>query len=109
MRLVRLRHGDPNPAGPGFRATPVASAVDGTYPGGVQAIRCGSYAVIADDAPARTLGVWAWPTRPDAGREQVLLQRGAADAAARRRRPRVRRCGDLEVRGPRLRASAGRA
>ena len=55
--LVRLRHGDPNPAGPGFRCTPVASAVDGSYPGGVQEIRCGSYAVIEDDAPARTLGV----------------------------------------------------
>src|SRR3954447_15384368 len=100
--LVRLRHGDPNPAGPGFRCTPVGSAVDGTYPGRVQEIRCGSYAVIADDAPARTVGVWAWPTWPHADREQVLLQRDrltlllGADGRA------YVRCGDLEVRGPRL-------
>ena len=71
VRLVRLRHGDPNPAGPGFKATPVASAVDGSYPGGVQEIRPGSYAVIADCRPARTLGLWVWPTRPVSGGEQV--------------------------------------
>ena len=76
VRLVRLQHGDPNPAGAGFKATPVASAVDGSYPGGVQEIRPGSYAVIDDAGPARTLGVWVWPTRPVSEAEQVLLQRG---------------------------------
>ncbi len=75
VRLVRLRHGDPNPAGPGFQATAVASSVDGSYPGRVQTISCGSYAVIEDDVPARTLGVWAWPTRPASGTEQIVLQR----------------------------------
>src|SRR5215470_4350048 len=29
VQMVRLRHGDPNPAGPGLRAEPVRSAVDG--------------------------------------------------------------------------------
>ena len=77
VRLVRLRHGDPNPAGPGFRATPVPSEIDGDYPGGIQAIRPGSSAVLDGDGPRRTHGVWAWPTRPAAGAEQVLLQREA--------------------------------
>jgi N,N-dimethylformamidase beta subunit-like, C-terminal len=101
--LVRLRHGDPDPAGPGFRAAPVASAVAGTYPGRVQAIRSGSYAVLDDAEPASAHAVWAWPTCPDAGREQVLLQRGdvalllGADGHAAARR------GEAEVRGPRLR------
>src|SRR5215469_3736807 len=30
--LVRLRHGDPSPAGPGLRSQPVSSPVDGDYP-----------------------------------------------------------------------------
>ena len=102
VRLVRLRHGDPNPAGPGFRATGVPSAVDGTYPGAVQAIRCGSYAVIEDGAASRTLGAWAWPTRPDAGREQVLLQRGGLTVLIGADGRPCARAGDLEVRGERL-------
>ena len=28
--LVRLIHGDVNPAGPGFKAQPIASSIDGT-------------------------------------------------------------------------------
>ena len=31
--LVRLIHGDANPAGPGYREEAVPSAADGTYPG----------------------------------------------------------------------------
>src|SRR4051812_50203304 len=53
VRLVRLRHGDPNPAGPGFRCTPVASAVDGAYRGRVQVIRSGSVPGLARPQPAR--------------------------------------------------------
>ena len=102
VRLVRLRHGDPNPAGPGFRATPVPSAADGTYPGAVQVIPCGSHAVIEDDEPSRTLGVWAWPTRPDAGAEQVLLQRGGLTVLIGADGRVCARAGALEVQGGRL-------
>ncbi len=73
VSLVRLRHGDRNPAGPGFLATAVPSAVDGAYPGRSQGIRSGSFAVIDSAWPARTLGVWVWPTTPDLGADQVVL------------------------------------
>ena len=45
-RLVRLIHGDTNPAGPGYREEAVPSAADGTYPGYRQVIAAGSYARI---------------------------------------------------------------
>ena len=48
--LVRLRHGDPNPAGPGTREQPVKSAFDGRYPGREQPLRPGSYGVVAGRA-----------------------------------------------------------
>ena len=77
VRLVRLRHGDPNPAGPGLRTEPVPSPLDGEYPGGRQMTRSGSFAVL-DTAPAwgSALSVWAWTRLPARGRRQVLLARG---------------------------------
>ena len=102
VRLVRLRHGDPNPAGPGVSGDAHAQRADGSYPGGVQAIRCGSYAVIEEDEPSRTLGVWAWPTRPDAGVEQVLLQRGGLTVLIGADGRVSARAGALEVQGGRL-------
>ena len=78
VQLVRLRHGDPNPAGPGLRTAPVPSAVDGEYPCSPQTTRSGSFAVL-DDAPGEgsALSVWAWTRFPARGRRQVLLARGA--------------------------------
>ncbi|WP_124501744.1 N,N-dimethylformamidase beta subunit family domain-containing protein [Burkholderia sp. Bp9140] len=43
-KLVRLRHGDTNPRGPGFRQTEVPSSVDGAYRGSKFGIASGSYA-----------------------------------------------------------------
>ncbi|MDN3567729.1 N,N-dimethylformamidase large subunit [Paeniroseomonas aquatica] len=40
--IVRIRHADPNPAGPGMRLLPVASACAGAYPARVQAVPLGS-------------------------------------------------------------------
>src|SRR5262249_29319936 len=77
VQLVRLAHGDPNPAGPGLRAEPVRSAVDGEYPGRPQTVRSGSFAGLCaapGEGPARS--VWAWTRRPAHGRRQVLLARG---------------------------------
>lgn len=74
-RLVRLYHGDENPAGPGFRQVVVPSAIDGRYPGRHQAIRSGSYVEIP--LPAGTIGttlafsVHVMATNPGVG-EQVI-------------------------------------
>ena len=77
VRLVRLRHGDPNPAGPGLRSEPVSSSVDGEYPCRPQTTQSGSFAVL-DEAPAgdSVLSVWVWTPLPARGRRQVLLARG---------------------------------
>src|SRR5260221_2800890 len=82
VRLVRLRHGDPNPAGPGLLMEPVPSLVDGDYPCSPQTVKSGSFAVldsaVLDSAPAQgsALSVWAWTRLPARGRRQGLLARG---------------------------------
>ncbi len=47
--IVRLIHGDPNPAGPGVKEQPLPSAVDGTYPGREQRYHRGSYVLVVID------------------------------------------------------------
>ncbi len=87
VRLVRLRHGDPNPAGPGLLMEPVPSLIDGDYPCSPQTVKSGSFAVldsavldsaVLDSAPVQgsALSVWAWTRLPARGRRQVLLARG---------------------------------
>ncbi len=75
-RIVRLIHGDCNPAGPGYREEAIPSEIDGVYPGRRQLIHAGSYAVVP---AAPVLGAIAsfsfqamiWPTTPGQG-EQVI-------------------------------------
>ena len=79
-RLVRLVHGDPNPAGPGFREELVESEFDGQRTGRRQVARPGSYAIATDDRPIReltsfTLQAWVWPTTPLIGERQGLLSK----------------------------------
>ncbi|MCA1647382.1 MAG: LamG domain-containing protein [Chloroflexi bacterium] len=67
--LVRLIHGDANPAGPGYRAEPVPSTADGTHPGKRQVIAAGSYVRIPgagglDLTRGLTVQAWIWPTTP---------------------------------------------
>jgi N,N-dimethylformamidase len=80
LQLVRLRHGDPNPAGPGLRAEPVPSPVDGEYQCSQQTVKSGSFAVL-DSAPGggSALSVWAWTRLPARGRRQVILARGSLE------------------------------
>src|SRR5258708_3235001 len=80
VQLVRLRHGDPNPAGPGLRTEPVPSPADGAYQCSRQTVKSGSFAVL-DSAPdgGPTLSVWAWTRLPARGRRQVLLARGCLE------------------------------
>ncbi|MGH2615476.1 MAG: N,N-dimethylformamidase beta subunit family domain-containing protein [Thermomicrobiales bacterium] len=76
-RIVRLIHGDTNPAGPGYKERPVASTIEGQYEGRAQAFHPGSFAVVPDTAALQpgeglTLGAWIYPTTPR-GHSQAIL------------------------------------
>ena len=80
-RLVRLISGDRHPDGCGVIERPVASAIDGAYPGRHQALHAGSCAVIDPPGPLGTLASFSfqamvWPTTP-ARPPQVVM--GAFD------------------------------
>lgn len=70
--IVRLIHGDPNPEGPGFKAEPVQTSVQGEYPGREQPLRGGSYIVVPYGEPLSslrsfTIQMWICPTTPEKG------------------------------------------
>ncbi len=76
--LVRMWHGDDNPAGPGFKADPVPCAFDGEHPGRHQPIRTGSYVVVPgapDLSHGLSAGMWIHPTLV-LGEPQTLLSAG---------------------------------
>ncbi|TWF75010.1 N,N-dimethylformamidase [Pseudonocardia hierapolitana] len=76
-RVVRVRHGDQAPGGPGVRVTRVPNPADGTYPGADQPILPGSYLqgppvtaeALRDGA---TFTAWVYPTRPDLGLQGLV-------------------------------------
>ena len=77
--IVRLIHGDPNPAGPGLKEKLFDSPVNGEYPGREQAIRKGSYALVPDSPSLRsvksvTIQAWIFPTTPDKGRQGIVAK-----------------------------------
>ena len=84
--VARLIHGDEDPAGPGFKAEPVQTPIDGRYPGRRQRIDSGSY-VIVPDQPALgltgsfTLQAWVYPTLPRKGVQGLLTKWCAASGA----------------------------
>lgn len=76
--LVRLRHGDPDPAGPGVREDPLPGVLDGHYEGREQFLRPGSYGRIMrgvpfDPAVGFGIVIWAMPTLLD-GRRQAIMR-----------------------------------
>jgi N,N-dimethylformamidase len=76
--LVRLIHGDENPAGPGLIERPVPSSIEGTRDGRYQAIRSGSYVEISLGGAALdrvAFRVLVCPTNPGAG-EQTIASLG---------------------------------
>ncbi|HEY4545117.1 MAG TPA: N,N-dimethylformamidase beta subunit family domain-containing protein [Pedomonas sp.] len=80
--VVRLRHGDTNPAGPGFRATSVPSCIDGRYKAQWHDVPAGSFACVDEpdqllNSSAATLAVWICPTAPG-GAQQTIVSREAA-------------------------------
>jgi N,N-dimethylformamidase len=82
--VVRLIHGDTNPAGPGFKEEVVQTAANREYPGRFQPTHSGSHVVVGDPAArlhqdgAFTLHAFIQPTTPAKGR-QGLLTRFAGD------------------------------
>ena len=80
--VVRLIHGDTNPAGPGFKAEAVESDLAGSYPGRAQSLRPGSYARIpfAEPLDGFTILMWIRPTLPEKS-TQTLISRIADDGA----------------------------
>jgi N,N-dimethylformamidase len=79
VEVFRLLHGDENPAGPGLKQIIVPTAVDGTYKGRVQQIRCGSYARVPDSRTLRLRGslslqAWVFPTTPGKGLQGILTK-----------------------------------
>ena len=78
--IVRLIHGDNNPAGPGFKSETIPSAVNGSYPGRHQETHTGSYGQIApspalDVEDGLTIQAWIWPTTPELEEAQGLVTR----------------------------------
>jgi N,N-dimethylformamidase len=51
--LVRIVHGDANPAGPGLKFEEVAAAFAGTYPSRFQPVHSGSYGIVAPEGRER--------------------------------------------------------
>src|SRR5437667_6249290 len=77
-RLVRLIHGDNNPAGPGYREEPTPCAADGEYPGERQVSAAGSCVRVPvkaalDLSQGLTVQAWVWPTTPAQTQDQAIV------------------------------------
>jgi N,N-dimethylformamidase len=85
-RIVRLIHGDTNPAGPGYRDEEVPADANGSHRGRRQETRAGSY-ILVPAMPALaaltsfTVAAMIWPTTPAKGRQGIVTH---WDAATRR-------------------------
>ncbi len=84
--LVRLIHGDQNPAGPGFKEELVETEIDGLRPGRRQVARTGSFVVVSDctllsEVTSFTLQAWIWPTTPLHSEPQGLLSKWSSDGS----------------------------
>jgi N,N-dimethylformamidase len=65
--MVRIIHGDPDPAGPGLKEEVIDSSTNGTYTGRYQPLPLGSYVTVPDDDKLQpsgsfTLTAWIAPT-----------------------------------------------
>jgi N,N-dimethylformamidase len=84
-QMVRLRHGDENPKGPGFRESIVPSVIDGRHEGAARTINPGSCGIIEIAPPISaqsfTLALWVWPTLPRKGIQGLAAGFGANDQA----------------------------
>ena len=75
--IVRVVHGDTNPAGPGVKLAPVPAFAAATLPGRRQAIHAGSFGVV-EDGPAFaglesfSVSAMIQPTTPDKGEQGIV-------------------------------------
>jgi N,N-dimethylformamidase len=75
VETLRLRHGDPNPEGPGFRADELDWLPRGPHRGVNQPLQLGSYAILPGPGgalQALTFGCWLFPTSRTYREEPVL-------------------------------------
>jgi N,N-dimethylformamidase len=77
-RILRVVHGDANPAGPGLKFRHVPTAIDGRCAGRPQRIDAGSYMRV-ENAPTLakapfTFFAMIWPTLPDRPHQTLLAQ-----------------------------------
>ena len=84
--IVRLIHGDSNPAGPGFKEEPVPTSIGGEYRGRRQEIHAGSYVVVSDSpvmepVDGLTIQAWIFPTTPEKGLQGIVTKWSSADGA----------------------------
>jgi N,N-dimethylformamidase len=79
VSLVRLRHGDTSPDGPGFRTSAISSSLPQEVRGRLQEAHAGSYLVFppTSELPLAsfTLDLLLYPTLPDRGDDQGVLTR----------------------------------
>src|SRR5262249_20753662 len=75
--IVRLIHGDTNPAGPGYKDEEIATPVSGTYRGRFQPVHAGSSIVVPrgaalDQLKSFSVAAMIWPTTPAKGRQGLI-------------------------------------
>tara|TARA_Y100001936_G_C16093715_1_gene689313 strand:+ start:1482 stop:3836 length:2355 start_codon:yes stop_codon:yes gene_type:complete len=74
--IVRLIHGDTNPAGPGFKEELIETTVSGTYKGREQGLFNGSYLLVqnSDKKHFRSLsfGTLVYATTPEQGQQSIF-------------------------------------
>lgn len=77
--IVRLRHTDDNPEGPGFKTEKISTSIEGKYKGFYQPIEIGSYASIPHDnilnfTNGFTIQAWIFPTTPLKGVQGIITK-----------------------------------
>ena len=82
--IVRLRHTDDSPRGPGFKTETLETSANGEYQGRYQPIRKGSYGAIPhnpllDGSEGFTLQAWICPTTPNKGVQGLLTKFSRTD------------------------------
>jgi N,N-dimethylformamidase len=75
--VVRLIHGDLNPAGPGWKSEDVETELSGTYPGREQTYAHGSFVRVEDESgalysPSFSVHAWILATTPYKGEQGIL-------------------------------------
>lgn len=87
VQIVRLTHGDENPAGPGFIEHEIDASCNGTIAVAEQTTQVGSFMSIDgsehfDPGAGFTAHAFIWPTTPGQGRQGILTRWDGSKGAA---------------------------